>query len=252
MRLLRDVALIASLAALVSVVVRAREPGTFPLNTLLRQWFSRRPSRALLLVGAVAGVASVVVVPLIGLLGGWAQIAPTGAPSFRWVALACAGVAVKTAFVLFEELIFRGALVSELRRWTHPAVAVGVSAAVFAAAHSGRSFVDMVILFVDGIGFALAFVATGSLWIPGAWHVSKNLSVWLFIGTGTIDLTHGPFEVQYVGAEWLFGSAGGAGLLDLAVTTVIVGVVIRNLLNQRSGDEGCLTRHAADGASRRG
>lgn len=180
-------------------------------------------------------MASVVLVPLIGVLGGWARITLTGPLSGQWVAIAIAGVAVKTAFVLFEELIFRGALASELRRRTGPAVAIGTSALVFAAAHSGRSLMNMTVLFADGIGFALAFVTTGSLWVSTVWHLSKNLSVWLFLGGGTIDLTHGLFDFQYVGAEWALGSTGSAGLLDLVVTTLIVGLVIWRLQHYRAG-----------------
>lgn len=235
MAIVRAIALVVGLGALVSAVVRAREPDTFPLATLIQGWFSRTPSLALLLIGAGAGIATVVIVPLIGVLGGWAQITPAGPLSGQWVALAIAGVAVKTAFVLFEELIFRAALVSELRRWTGPVVAIGVSALVFAAAHSGRSLIDLAILLADGAGFALAFVTTGSLWVPVIWHVSKNLSVWLFLGRGTIDLTHGPFDFQHVGSEWVRGSTGSAGLLDLAVTTLIVGLVIWSLRCYRAG-----------------
>lgn len=235
MAIVQAIALVVGLGALVSAVVRAREPGTFPLATLIQEWFLRTPSLALLLIGAGAGIATVVVVPLIGLLGGWAQIAETGPLSGQWVVFAIAGVAVKTAFVLFEELIFRGALVSELRRWTGPTVAIGVSALVFASAHSGRSSIDMVILFADGIGFAVAFLTTGSLWVPVIWHVSKNLSVWLFLGSGTIDLTHGPLDFKYAGSEWALGSTGSAGLLDLAITTLIVGLVVWSLRCFRAG-----------------
>ncbi len=235
MAIVRAIALMAGLGALVSAVVRVREPGTFPLATLMGGWFSRTPSLALILIGAGAGIATVVLVPLIGVLGGWAHITLAGPLSGQWIAMAIASIAVKTAFVLFEELIFRGALVSELRRRTGPAVAIGMSALVFAAAHSGRSLIDMAVLFADGIGFALAFVMTGSLWVSAIWHVSKNLSVWLFLGSGTIDLTHGPFDFQHVDAQWAIGSRGSAGLLDLAVTTLIVGLVTWSLQRYRVG-----------------
>lgn len=228
------IALLVSLGALVSAVVRVREPGTFPLATLIRRWFSRTPSFVFLLIGAGAGIATVVVVPLIGVLGGWAQITTAERLSSGWIALAVATAAVKTAFVLFEELIFRGALISELSRWTGPAVAVCISALVFAAAHSDRSLFDSAILFADGIGFALAFVTTGSLWVPVVWHLSKNLSVWLFLGSGTIDLTHGLFDFRHTGSEWVLGSTGSAGLLDLAVTTLIVGLVAWSLRRYRT------------------
>ncbi len=92
----------------------------------------------------------------------------------------------------------------------------------------------MAILFADG--FALAFVITGSLWLPTIWHIGKNLSVWLFLGSGTIDVTHGPFEFQYVSSESIFDSPSSAGLLDLAITILIVGLVICSLLRRRARD----------------
>lgn len=244
MTIVRAFALLVGLGALVSAVARAREPGTFPLATLMERWFSRKPSLDLLFIAAAAGVATVVLVPLIGLLGGWVQITLAGPVSGRWFALAIAGAAVKTVYVLFEELIFRGALVSELRRRARPEVAIGVSALVFAAAHSGRSWIDMAILFADGVGFALAFVATRSLWAPVIWHLTKNLSVWLFLGSGTIDLTHGLFDLQYAGSEWVLGSTSSAGLADLAVTALIVGLVIWRL---RRANEAADPADQADG-----
>jgi membrane protease YdiL (CAAX protease family) len=233
MTLLRAAALMAGLGALVAEVVQARQPGGFPLATLIRRWFSPAPMRAAVLIAAAAGVASVVIVPLIGALGGWTEIAPPAPFSSRWVALAIASIAVKSAYVVFEELIFRGALASQLARRVGSAAAVGGSALVFALAHSGRSPLDSAILFADGIGFALAFVMTGSLWIPTIWHLSKNLSVWLFLSSGTVDLTHGLFYVRYVNPQGTAGDAASAGGFDVAITLAIVTLAALGLRRHR-------------------
>jgi membrane protease YdiL (CAAX protease family) len=232
--IVRALALMVSLAAFVRAVVRVREPHTFPLATLMNKWFPQVPSLDHLLIGAGAGIAAVIVVPMIGLLGGWEQITLTEPVTGRWVGLAIAGVAVKTLFVVFEELIFRGALVSQLRRWTGSGIAVSLSALIFAAAHTGRSRVDTAILFADGIGFALAFVMTESLWVPAFWHISKNLSVWLCFGSGTIDLTPGPFAFEQLGSGPVLGSSERAGLLDLGVTILIVGLITWRLIRRRA------------------
>ncbi|MFQ5615289.1 MAG: type II CAAX prenyl endopeptidase Rce1 family protein, partial [Anaerolineales bacterium] len=115
-------------------------------------------------------------------------------------------------------------------------ITVGVSALIFAVAHHGRSLIDTAILFTDGIGFALAFVITSSLWVPVIWHASKNLSVWLFLGSGTIELTHGLFEFQQPGLGLGFGSPDSAGLLDLGITVLVVGVAALSLAHSRVKD----------------
>jgi membrane protease YdiL (CAAX protease family) len=234
MTIVREIALIVGLAALVGAVVRVREPHTFPLATLVNRWFLPVPLLDHLLIGAGAGIASVVIVPVIGLLGRWGQITPAVPVTGRWVGLAVAGVVVKTMFVIFEEFVFRGALVSQLRRWTGPVGAIGVSALIFAAAHSGRSLLDAAILFADGIGFAVAFVMTQNLWVPALWHISKNLSVWLFFGSGTIDLTPGPFMFKQLESGTVLSSPENAGLLDLVVTILIVGLATWSLIRRRA------------------
>ena len=66
---------------------------------------------------------------------------------------------------------------------------------------------------------------------------SWNLSVWQFLGSGTIDLTRGPFRIAYSGPVWLFGSGSGAGLLALAATVLVVGIVSVSLRGRRDMGE---------------
>jgi membrane protease YdiL (CAAX protease family) len=234
--LARAVALLAGLAALVRAVIAARRPGVGPLGSLVQKWFGARPSPGWWALGALAGLASVAVVPLVAVVGGWGRIDPASALSGRWLALAAAGVILKAAFVVFEEIIFRGALVPAIRRWAPSYLAVAASGLVFAAAHGPRPFLDLAILWVDGIGFGLAFTATGSLWLPVTWHLSKNLAVWLLFGRGTIDLVGGPLRTVYHGPAWLFGSGPGAGWLDFIVALGIVGLMSVGLLvSKRQG-----------------
>jgi membrane protease YdiL (CAAX protease family) len=241
LKILQTTAFLISSVALIGAVIKVRREGQFPIATLIRNWFWRTPSPAAIVIGIIAGIASVAIVPLTGLLGGRAQIALNGIPSLPWIALAFAGVFVKCAFVLFEELIFRGALISQLRQWTYPLVAAILSAFLFAIAHGRYSFLDAAVLLIDGIGFAVAFLVTDTLWVPVIWHLSKNLSVWLFFGKGTIDLVPGPFIFSFRDGtpEWLSGSVGHAGILDLVVTIIVVGIVGCLLArNQKSHSNG--------------
>jgi membrane protease YdiL (CAAX protease family) len=234
---IRAVASFIGLVALVSAVIRAQGPGTFPLATLMHRWFARPPTLALVCIAVVAGIGGVVIVPLIGVAGGWGHFAGAGPLSGQWIALALTGVVVKAAFVLFEEVVFRGALISQLVRWKGPGVAIAVSALVFALAHSGRSVTDTVILFADGIGFGLAFVITGSLWVAAIWHLSKNVSVWLFLGSGTVDMTHGAFDWRIGEPGWAFGSEVSAGVFEVAATILVVGCVCWMLVRGRTRNQ---------------
>lgn len=227
MKFLQITALMVSSISLIGAVISVRKEGTFPIATLMRNWFFRPPSVIAIFLAIMAGIASVVTVPLIGLLSGHAQIAFNGIPTIRWIVLALTGAFVKCAFVLFEELIFRGALISQFRKWTFPLMAAIFSAFLFAAVHERYCFLDMAVLFIDGIGFAVAFMVTDALWIPVIWHLSKNIAVWLVFGKGTIDLVPGPliFSFRDGTPEWLSGSVGHAGVVDVVVTIIVVGVV---------------------------
>jgi hypothetical protein len=82
----------------------------------MRHWFYRLPPTLTILLEILAGIASVAIVPLIGLLSGRTKIVFIGIPTCSWIVLAVTGVLVKCAFVLFEELLFRGALMSQFRQ----------------------------------------------------------------------------------------------------------------------------------------
>ena len=233
MTAIQTIALLIGFGALVKSVLRAREPRTFPIATLIKEWFRNLPSLEHLLIAFGAGIASAVIVPVAGLSSGWGQISLTKPVTTQWITLAIAGMAIKIIFVVSEEFIFRGALVSQLEHWTNIGVAVGVSALVFSVAHSGRSAIDTAILFADGVGFALAFVLTESLWVPVIWHTSKNLAVWFFLGSGTIDLAPGLLEFQQSRSGQVIGFPDSAGVLDLGVTVLVVSLVTWYLMHHR-------------------
>jgi membrane protease YdiL (CAAX protease family) len=123
------------------------------------------------------------------------------------------------AFV--EELLFRGVLLGDLLRdMPHsPWPAIGIGTAVFAVAHYVRrtkrrwTFPGHLML---GLLLCVAFVRTGSLWLPVGLHAGGIL---LIMGTR-------PF-VRYRGPAWLTGAstfpfAGVVGLLGLTVLTAFV------------------------------
>jgi membrane protease YdiL (CAAX protease family) len=90
----------------------------------------------------------------------------------RSLLLSLAAIAVWAG--LTEEILFRGLLVSVVRRWRVPknaflrdAVAVSLSAVIFGAAHVPRWGVPMSIALVGiGAGFAVAYLATEERLLP--------------------------------------------------------------------------------------
>lgn len=226
--LARLCALLIALATLVRSVLRAqaREASRFPLVTLGREWLGTRPGADVLALGVVAGFVSVVAVPILGLTAGALHFERSSDVTWAWLSLALLSVLLKAVFVLFEETIYRGSLCTELRSLLPPVTLALVSAAVFAGAHAGRSPLALAVVFVDGIGFAAAFLMTGALWLPLVWHLSKNLTVWMLYGLGTIQLVPGLFQTRYDSSSWLLGSAKEAGLAELLVTIAVVALVI--------------------------
>lgn len=118
---------------------------------------------------------------------------------------------------LVEELLFRAVLLADLLRDFRPAVAVGVGALVFAAAHYVRgakrywTFPGHVVL---GVLFCVAFLWTKALWLPLGLHAGGVL---LLMGLR-------PF-VRYTGPGWLIGAsifpyAGLIGMLALLALTL--------------------------------
>lgn len=71
-----------------------------------------------------------------------------------------------------EELVFRGCLYGVLRQIGGRAVAIGVSAVVFALIHGHAASLPG--LFILAVALALLYEATGSLWAPLALHSVFN------------------------------------------------------------------------------
>lgn len=120
-----------------------------------------------------------------------------------------------------EELLFRGVVMADAQRWFPdlPYIAVGWSTLVFAGAHYVRTvkrrwtFPGHLML---GLLFSLAFLQTGSLWLPIGLHAAGILMI---MGTR-------PFFV-YRGPAWLTGAsifpfAGIFGIAGLGLLTAFV------------------------------
>ena len=223
MTTLRILGLLAGLIALIVETARLRHDGQFPLRALVRE---RAPfvSSRLVAAGLAVGIASVLVPLAVCVAMGWARVVPADIPegTFAWVALAVISLVGKLILVSFEELIYRGSLLPQIQKRLGAVSAVVLSSLAFALAHGGRDTMDHAVLFVDGIGFGIVFLMTGSLWVPILWHWAKNATVW-FLGGGLLQSVEGPFRIELTStASDLVDKAGGANLLDLAATAAVI------------------------------
>lgn len=231
-RILALASLVAATIAVVRSVFDFQGPGRMPLVNLLRDRFRRSASTARQIVtGFVLGVA-VAGLPALGFaLAGWVDVerGESGAAvSGMWVAAILATLALKLLWAAMEELIFRGALLVQLARYAPTGVALVVSALLFAGVHLSRTEdrtpgpLSLAVLTLDGIGFGLAYLGTRSLWLPTAWHASKNLTIWLLLGDSTLQLAAMPWHVRALGPALWLGTPHQAGVADVIVTASIV------------------------------
>ena len=111
---------------------------------------------------------------------GWLEIEGWGwsQASFALVVLGVVlGLVAFLAVGLYEELLFRGYYLQNLRDGTGLALALFVSSAVFALAHSGNlsaSIASTVGIFSAGYFLAYGWLRTRALWLPIGLHIGWN------------------------------------------------------------------------------
>ena len=122
---------------------------------------------------------------------------------------------------LFEELVFRGYGLANLRQFTGWGWAVAIQAAVFAGIHLGNgigkpevfkaALAGLPSLFLIAIFFAVSYRKTGSLWFPIGFHMAWD---WLLGCVFSLPVSGIPtfrlFDVQETGTSFLSGGAFGA------------------------------------------
>jgi membrane protease YdiL (CAAX protease family) len=212
-----------ALAALIRETLALRAPGTLPIARLVRRELAAKPRPGQLAICLMAG-ALVVVVPVM-----WSATLGTAEvvldPQWRSVSIVAliATLAIKVLWVFFEELAFRAALIKSFAGRIGVPAAIALSAVAFATAH-GRDAVSAAVLVVDGIGFGVAYAATGSIRAPIAWHLAKNLAVWLVTDQSTM---------QFASSPWRLTGVPSTGIVDLGVSALVVGLTSALLLGSR-------------------
>jgi uncharacterized protein len=106
-------------------------------------------------VGALLGAISLVVLAVVQVVLGWAELNPAGARGLDLVQVALVGAAAATAVGWSEEILFRGWLLRELEQGWSPAVALGVTSLIFAIAHFIKPLDAILALLPQFVGLLL-------------------------------------------------------------------------------------------------
>lgn len=193
----------------------------------LRQFFTGVLLAVLLVALAVAAIA----------LGGDLQMRVH--LSAHSLAAAAAVLFVLVAGALAEELMFRGYPFQRLVEAIGPAASVVVLSLLFGATHllnphvSRWAVMDTALV---GVLLSLAYLRTGSLWMPWGFHFAWNATLGLVFGLPVSGLTE--FAVvlrsQATGPQWLTGAAYGIEASATGAAVILVGIVLLLLLTRRT------------------
>lgn len=93
---------------------------------------------------------------------------------------------------LFEEFAYRGVTMGLITEKTSKSTAVFISAFLFGMMHG--NFVQIPFAFITGLGLAIAYVQTGSMWVPMAIHFLNNFMS-VILDYATKDVSDGTMSV---------------------------------------------------------
>jgi membrane protease YdiL (CAAX protease family) len=202
-----------------------------PFVDLIRDRFGRTEPH-LVGLGIFAGVTAIVLPLGLAIGQGWARCELVHPIPATFPVLAALTLGIKFAWASLEEVMFRGGLLPQLARRVGVWAGLAVTAVLFSLSHLERTgprapdFMTLAVMTLNGIGFALAYLATRSLWLPSIWHATKNVMIWLLYSESSLQLTTGVARVTFSGPRLWVGSASQAGIFDLITTAVLVGLVL--------------------------
>ncbi|WP_339252321.1 CPBP family intramembrane glutamic endopeptidase [Sporosarcina sp. FSL W8-0480] len=178
--------------------------------------------------GLFLGAASIVVIFLILLVTGNIKMLNSfGSPEFTVYTLSYLLLFILVGF--FEEMFFRGYVMSTMQRRGNPKWLIYViSAVIFSLVHGMNpnvSVLGLVNIALVGILFAYMFDATNSLWLPIGYHITWNYfqgNVFGFAVSGTTP--YGIYNVSVEnGNSLLTGGAFGLEGGLLATLLIVLG-----------------------------
>ena len=218
----------AAALALMREVWLRRGKDQHPIVLLVRERFGRRWGSPLtLLVALLAGLAATFIPLLLGVLSGRVQASLNGPPSLAETVKGLLNILLVFVWAGAEELTYRGAVMTAFSRFSSRGIALVCTAILFAMEHVGAYHPNAILSAVwvmDGLCFGIAYLLTGSLWMPTVWHTAHNLGIWS-MGFFVIQLTPGWIHVEYGGAaSWM---TAAYGVTSACITFIAVAAYLR-------------------------
>ncbi len=160
-----------------------------PLTYAFRRLLDRRDFASLgfrrdrgwtldLLLGLVLGAVQMLGIFGIGWAGGWLSVGLLdGAALARGLAAGGVAAAMFVLVAVGEELTFRGYLLANLCEGSGPVLALALTSLLFGVFHAlnpNFNLLALVNITLAGLVMGYAWLVTGSLWLPMAYHFSWN------------------------------------------------------------------------------
>ena len=230
-RILSIIGVAAATLGLARTMLERPRGHRHPLVDLIRDRFNAIEPR-FVGFGILAGVTAIVLPLGLALRQGWARCESVRPIPATFPVLALLTVGIKFAWASLEEVMFRGGLFPQLARRVGVWAGLAITAVLFSLSHLERTgsrapdLMTLAVMTLDGAGFALAYLATRSLWLPSIWHATKNIMIWLLYSESSLQLTTGVARVTFSGPRLWVGSASQAGIFDLIANAVLIGLVL--------------------------
>ncbi len=206
---------------------RKRKPVMRSIGLTLNRWLPID-----IAVGLAITFVAIGLVFVVELLLGVVAVQPG---TLTWSSFASEVLVPLVQAAALEEFLFRVLLLSGvailLSRLTHGRwIAVLLTAALFGAGHLGNDGATAVSAFGTGLGgviYAVAFLATRSVWLPFGLHLGWNMTQGLFGFPISGNIVPGWFSTASTGPEILNGGAYGpeGGIPGMLARVLIIAMV---------------------------
>ncbi len=214
---------------------RKRKPVLRSMGLTLNRWLPID-----IAVGLAITFVAIGLVFVVELLLGVVAVQPG---TLTWSSFASEVLVPLIQAAALEEFLFRVLLLSGvailLSRLTHGRwIAVLLTAALFGAGHLGNDAATAVSAFGTGLGgviYAVAFLATRSVWLPFGLHLGWNMTQGLFGFPISGNIVPGWFSTASTGPELLNGGAYGpeGGIPGMLARVLIIAMVFAYVKTRR-------------------
>lgn len=190
-------------------------------------------------LGLALGALQMALIVGIASLAGTIEVAALPEPALGLrIRDAALGLVFFVLVAVGEELLFRGYVQTNLQEGrtsvgqaAPPAVALGVSALLFGLLHAlnpNLTWIAMLNLILAGVAFGVGYWATGTLWLPIAYHLSWNFVQGSILGLPVSGMRYGGLVLiaDWGKLPWLTGHTFGpeGGLLATLMLLATVGL----------------------------